>query len=341
MMPKALEIAWHSGVVSCAANQAASLIVKGSPSDAHTLLQGSPQALGLKHQRTPATVWQFGVAHAPLMHERPPPHTTPHAPQFVLLFCVLVSQPFATLPSQLAKPALHEATVHMPDEHALLPLATAAQVVPQAPQLDTLDCVLVSQPLALLPSQLPKPALQLAMPHAPIVHEAAPLLGVAQTVPHAPQLDRLLLRLTSQPLDATRSQSAKPELHESTRHAPDTHTGAAFGSAHAAPHAPQLAGSNVVFVHVPEHTVRPAPQVGAHEPAEHTCPAGHTVPHEPQLPLSLCRSRHVPLQFVWPAAHTTRHVPVTHCCPPAHTVPHAPQFCEFVCRSRHVPLQLV
>lgn len=46
-MPNAVEIAWHSAIESCAANQSASLIVNGSPNEAHTLLHASPHALGL------------------------------------------------------------------------------------------------------------------------------------------------------------------------------------------------------------------------------------------------------------------------------------------------------
>ncbi len=41
--PKASLMAWHSGALSCAANHAASLMVKGSPSVEHTELHGRPQ----------------------------------------------------------------------------------------------------------------------------------------------------------------------------------------------------------------------------------------------------------------------------------------------------------
>jgi len=39
---------------------------------------------------------------------------------------------------------------------------------------------------------------------------------------------------------------------------------------HVVPHAPQFEGSNVVFVHVPLHVVRPCWHDSAHWPFEHT-----------------------------------------------------------------------
>jgi hypothetical protein len=66
------------------------------------------------------------------------------------------------------------------------------------------------------------------------------------------------------------------------------------------PHAPQLATSVFVFVHVPAQSVRPVWHVSAHAPAEQMSPAGHAIPHTPQLPLSVVRSTQLPLQFVLP-----------------------------------------
>ena len=71
---------------------------------------------------------------------------------------VLVSQPLTALPSQLPKPALHVGT-HAPDVQVVEPFAFTHCVV-QAPQLERLVLVLVSQPFEALPSQLPKPAVQ-------------------------------------------------------------------------------------------------------------------------------------------------------------------------------------
>jgi hypothetical protein len=86
-------------------------------------------------------------------------HALPHAPQWATLVAVLTSQPLPARPSQLPKPALQLATPQRPALHAGVALA-GAQAIPQPPQWATALVVLVSQPLAALASQLPKPALQ-------------------------------------------------------------------------------------------------------------------------------------------------------------------------------------
>jgi hypothetical protein len=72
-----------------------------------------------------------------------------------------------------------------------------------------LDCVFVSQPLTALPSQLPKPAVQLVNPHAPPTH-AAPFVfaGTGHALPHAPQLVTDVASRASQPLALIMSQLA-------------------------------------------------------------------------------------------------------------------------------------
>src|SRR5207244_2296935 len=79
-------------------------------------------------------------------------------PQWSRSLLRLTSQPFATFPSQLAKPAL-QVIVHCDETHAAVPFV-ALQPAPQAPQFATLFVVLTSQPFAALPSQLAKPASQ-------------------------------------------------------------------------------------------------------------------------------------------------------------------------------------
>jgi hypothetical protein len=107
----------------------------------------------------------------------------PHPPQCCALLVVFVSQPFAGLPSQLAKPELQPGA-HTPPEHATEPLGLV-QVAPHAPQWLVLVLVLVSQPLTRLPSQLPAPA-----PHdgaqLPLMHDVMPF-GFVHLVPQAPQ----------------------------------------------------------------------------------------------------------------------------------------------------------
>src|SRR5262245_46220341 len=51
---------------------------------------------------------------------------------------------------------------------------------------------------------------------------------------------------------------------------------------HAAPQAPQLAGSRLVSAHLPLHFVVPPRHVTPHTPMEQTWPAEHGFPHAPQ-----------------------------------------------------------
>src|SRR5438094_7416902 len=111
--------------------------------------------------------------HAPFVHVWPLAQTTPHPPQLFALVLMLVSQPFAALPSQLPDPALHAATPHAPAEHAAVPLA-AEHTVPHAPQLLTLLATLVSHPSAPLLLQSLNPALHAATTHAPLAQAGVP-----------------------------------------------------------------------------------------------------------------------------------------------------------------------
>jgi hypothetical protein len=102
------------------------------------------------------------IEHAPLAQEAVPLlelQILLQAPQFAASVVSRASQPLEYLASQSANPALHPATVQAEFKQACVPLA-ATQVVPQVPQLATLLVVVASQPLAALPSQLPKPAAQ-------------------------------------------------------------------------------------------------------------------------------------------------------------------------------------
>jgi hypothetical protein len=99
----------------------------------------------------------------------------PQPPQFERVLSG-VSQPFMGLPSQLPKPALQLAIPQVPAVH--VPVAFAgAHLMPQPPQFERVLSG-VSQPFMGLPSQLPKPALQLAIPQVPIVHEGVPFITV-------------------------------------------------------------------------------------------------------------------------------------------------------------------
>jgi hypothetical protein len=101
---------------------------------------------------------------------------------------------------------LQPATAQTPPEQVGEPLAVE-QTLPQDPQFPRLVLVFTSQPLAAFPSQLPKPALQLATVQLPATHAAVPF-AAEQVLPQAPQFPRLLCVFTSQPLAAIPSQSA-------------------------------------------------------------------------------------------------------------------------------------
>ncbi len=111
--------------------------------------------------------------------------------------------------------------------------------------------VSVSQPFAPLPSQLPKPALQLATVHAEPAQPATPL---------ATRAGRGRRRRSSTGWSAGRSrsrwprspsQSPKPALQLPTAHAPEAQAAVALGTLHARPQAPQCALVLVVLVSQP------------------------------------------------------------------------------------------
>jgi hypothetical protein len=94
---------------------------------------------------------------------------------------------------------------HAPATHAV----AAPHARPHAPQWALLVWVLVSHPLAALPSQLPKPVAQAPSAHAPPAQVAAALAKL-HTVPHAPQCAVLVVVLVSHPLVALPSQLPNP-----------------------------------------------------------------------------------------------------------------------------------
>ncbi len=153
--------------------------------------------------------------HAPVRHEATElgaaVQRVPHAPQLLASVASVASQPLVALESQLPKPD-SQASEHIPMAQRAVALAPVAQRVPHAPQLVTSVAIASSQPLALLPSQLPKPAAQPSV-HVPDVHCALALGALMQRVAHVPQNSGLRAVSASHPLDRSRSQSAKPEEH--------------------------------------------------------------------------------------------------------------------------------
>lgn len=150
----------------------------------------------------------------------------PQAPQLVALLRVSISHPLAGLPSQSAKPGL-QVVPQSPERHTAVELAAVGQFWPHAPQ-----CVgefnSVSQPLAALPSQLPRPTEHWSV-HAPMMHAAVAPGPDAQARLQAPQWAALEESSVSQPSERSPSQSPKPGSHVPDAHAPAVQTGVPLG----------------------------------------------------------------------------------------------------------------
>jgi hypothetical protein len=150
---------------------------------------------------------------------------------------------------------------------------------------------------------------------APLAHMPA-----SQTLPQLPQFFLSTFVL----VQLARPASASPHI---VKLPGQTHLELMQTSpwAHWAPHAPQLAGLFVVFVHtggMPHELV-----LGGHTqaPPVHTLPPVQAIPHPPQLFASVIVSTQAPVQLVVFAGHDVMHV-IEQTCIEVHIVPHAPQF---------------
>jgi len=150
--------------------------------------------------------------------------SAPQVPQFVSVVR-FVSQPFPALPSQLPKPVVQPESWHAPARHVGLPFVKL-HTWPQVPQFPELVPVLVSQPFATLPSQLPNPAVH-AIEHAPALHDGVPL-ALEHAAPQVPQFPVLVFVLVSQPFPLLPSQLPNPALHPTSWHVPVEQDAVAF-----------------------------------------------------------------------------------------------------------------
>lgn len=177
--------------------------------------------------------------------------------------------------------------MHVPEAQDS-PAFARSQTAPHDPQLVSVVRS-VSQPFAALPSQFPKPVL-----HDPSWHtlpkHVAPAFVNAHTWPQVAQFCVLEVRLTSQPSEASPLQLPKPVVH-TMPHAPAEHDGVPFALEHAAPHAPQFAMLDCVFVSQPFAALAsqfPKPtehDTSWHDPvAQEALPLNvvHAWPHPPQ-----------------------------------------------------------
>jgi hypothetical protein len=217
-----------------------------------------------------APVAQVGVALATVQ-------ARPQAPQLVTVR-VLVSQPLSTSRSQSAKPEA-QLSAQFPVLQVGVALAVL-QASRQAPQCCAEVLRLVSQPLAALPSQSPKPALQLARPHTAPTQLATPLAGVGQARLQAPQW-RTSARVSTQAL----LHSTVGAVHE-VMQVPLLHT---CPAPQARPQAPQFAGSLAMgrsqpLAALPSQFAKPEAQTTVHAPDWQTPVALGRVQLTPQLP---------------------------------------------------------
>ncbi len=156
---------------------------------------------------------------------------------------------------------------------------------PQAPQLARLDVVSVSQPLAAMPSQLPKCGLHATTVQAPAPQPLTIVLARAQTVLHAPQLDGSMAVLV-QYCDVPVPQVAKGDAQVAPQWPPEHTCPAAQG----VPQAPQLALLVCRSAQVPAQLVSPAPHETTHIPPVQEWPAAQALPHIPQFCSSVMTS---------------------------------------------------
>ena len=223
------------------------------------------------------------------------------------------------------------------------------QAVPQAPQFDVVVSD-ISQPSEARPLQLPKPEVQVTE-QVPVLHAAVPFVPL-HTVPHVPQLVRLVFVLVSQPLFLLLSQSLKVPLQTGVQ-MPEAQLVVPLAFVHAMPQPPQLFASAVVavsqpFFGLPSQSAYPAVHAGTQTLAVQTvvpCALLHAWPHAPQLVTLVARfASHpftgLPSQLPNPPLQVGTQVPAVHVVVPLtlwHAVPQAPQLETFVFRFASHP----
>jgi len=156
-----------------------------------------------------------GFAHIVTVHA-PPEHpalafgsaqTFLQPPQLLGSVAVSTSHPFAAAMSQSWKPVLQLAIVQTPAAQPLTAFGSM-HALPQPPQLPGLVSVLVSQPLAALPSQLAKLGMHAPRPHVAFMHAGVAFAAGAHALPHEPQFAGSVAEVDSQPSAGVALQSS-------------------------------------------------------------------------------------------------------------------------------------
>ena len=233
---------------------------------------------------------------------------------------VLVSQPLAAAPSQLAYPALQAPRAHTP---LLQPAVAFAklQTVEQVLQWLGSEVRLISQPSPITALQFANPVLQAVIEQLPPAQAAVAFAG-AQACPHVPQFCMLVERLISQPLETSASQLPKP-APQTIEHAPLAQAAVPLLELQILAQAPQFAASVVSRASHPleylvsqsaKPALQPATVQAEFRQAGVPLAATQVVPHVPQLAGSLVVVASQPLatlpsQLPKPAAQAIVHTP--------------------------------
>jgi hypothetical protein len=199
-----------------------------------------------------------------------PAQTVPHAPQLRMSVCRLTSHPFAPMPSQLSKPALHVAIAQLLDVHDDVAFARL-HARPHAPQLEG-SLVVSMHPLV----QQVRPVEQAGPPLQPITTQrpAEHVAPVGQTTPHIPH-EVLDPRLDSHPFANEPSQSPKPGA-QTRPHIDPVHVAREFApDGHVMPQPPQFVGSLEVLTHTSPQHEAPGEQPPPHGPVPRQKPPTH------------------------------------------------------------------
>jgi len=158
-----------------------------------------------------------------------------HAPQWLELLVVSVSQPLPTLPSQSPSPGSQLTIWQTPPGQSVV-APGALQVMPQPLQFELVSSE-VSQPSESTPLQLSHSESQLWMWQTSPEQDAV-ACAREQVVPQEPQLERES-REFSQPLDWVPSQLPQPELQLAMRHWPVAQVSVALARLQVTPQPPQ------------------------------------------------------------------------------------------------------
>jgi hypothetical protein len=216
----------------------ASLHATPQPPQSVSVVSGRSQPLPLAPSQFPKPGSHVPSVQAPLAHDSVAfvrSHGALQAPQSVSVFTGR-SQPLLLTMSQLAKSGSHVVIEHVPLAHDSLAL-TRPHVTPQPPQSARLfSCV--SQPLPVVPSQLPQPGSHVVRTHAPLMH-VSPARERSHAVPQPPQSVSVVSGL-SQPLATIPSQLPNPPLHVVSAQLPLAHDSEALFRSQLVPQPPQF-----------------------------------------------------------------------------------------------------